>query len=152
MEEINNNMSDFNLDEQEINNSEMVEVPKKAKAAKTKVVQPVIDKVKETETPINCLRKEKVIVRYIPRERGNITNPKHVLYGGMAENAVRTYTVPKMSNGIYRNPLTDSEKKNDIMNQIVETCGLKTLGAGICFSIPVDNVVGLDKEIIKNTQ
>lgn len=43
--------------------------------------------------------------------------------------------------------LTDSEKKNDIMNQIVETCGIKTPGAGICFSIPVDHVVGLDKEI-----
>lgn len=48
--------------------------------------------------------------------------------------------------------LTDSEKKTNIMNQIVESCGLKTLGAGICFSIPVDNVVGLDKEIIKDAQ
>ena len=43
--------------------------------------------------------------------------------------------------------LADSDKKNDIMDQIVDTCGLKTPGAGICFSLPVDYVVGLDKEI-----
>lgn len=40
-----------------------------------------------------------------------------------------------------------SDKKNDIMNAIVEKCGLKTPGAGICFSLPVDYVAGLNKEI-----
>lgn len=43
--------------------------------------------------------------------------------------------------------LAESEKKNDIMNQIVETCGIKTPGAGICFSLPVDHVVGLGKDL-----
>ena len=38
-------------------------------------------------------------------------------------------------------------KKNEIMNAIVENCGLKTPGAGICFSLPVDHVVGLREEI-----
>ena len=33
------------------------------------------------------------------------------------------------------------------MNLIVKNCGLKTPGAGICFSLPVDYVVGLNKEI-----
>ena len=43
--------------------------------------------------------------------------------------------------------LAPTDKKNDIMNIIVENCGLKTPGAGICFSLPVDHVIGLNKEI-----
>ena len=39
--------------------------------------------------------------------------------------------------------LVSSEKKNDIMNAIVLNCGLKTPGAGICFSLPVDMVAGI---------
>ena len=39
--------------------------------------------------------------------------------------------------------LADEGKKNSIMNSIVETCGLKTPSAGICFSIPVDSAIGL---------
>jgi hypothetical protein len=39
-----------------------------------------------------------------------VTNPKHVLYGGMAETAVRTFVVPMLSSGVYVNVLTDSEK------------------------------------------
>lgn len=45
--------------------------------------------------------------------------------------------------------LVPTDKKNDIMNEIVEGCGLKTPGAGICFSLPVDYVVGLNEEINK---
>ena len=33
------------------------------------------------------------------------------------------------------------------MNAIVENCGLKTPGAGICFSLPVDNVAGISKQL-----
>ena len=44
--------------------------------------------------------------------------------------------------------LVPIEKKNNIMNSIVENCGLKTPGAGICFSLPVDHVVGLHQEEI----
>ena len=58
---------------------------------------------------VSPLRHEIVNVKFVPRQ-GKITDPKHVLYGGMAENAVRTYTVPRMANGVYKNPLTDSEK------------------------------------------
>ena len=47
--------------------------------------------------------------------------------------------------------IASSETKNDIMNNIVEGCGLKTPGAGICFSLPVDYGVGLNKDIIQNT-
>jgi len=65
--------------------------------------------VVEENVTVSPLRKETIIVKFVPKS-GRIQDPKHVLYGGMAENAVRTYTVPKLSNGKYKNPLTDNEK------------------------------------------
>lgn len=58
---------------------------------------------------VSCLRNEKITVRHIPRV-GMVTNPKHILYGGMAENAVRTFTVPVLKSGMYVNVLTNEEK------------------------------------------
>ena len=43
--------------------------------------------------------------------------------------------------------LAETAKKNNIMETIVQTCGLKTKGAGICFSLPVDYAIGLNKEL-----
>lgn len=45
--------------------------------------------------------------------------------------------------------LVPTDKKNDIMNSIISECGLKTPGAGICFSLPVDHAVGLNKNFNK---
>lgn len=59
---------------------------------------------------INPLRNEKVIVRFIPRDNDNITDRKHVAFGGMMDNAVRGFTVPMLNNGVYKNVLTDNEK------------------------------------------
>lgn len=60
---------------------------------------------------ISCLRNEKVIVRFVPHPSMMVQNPKHVLYGGMAENAVRSFVVPKYSStGMYVNVLTKNEK------------------------------------------
>lgn len=59
----------------------------------------------------SCLRKERIVIRHVPKEGGLITNPKHILYGGMAESAVRYFTVPILgSSGTYKNVLTDDEK------------------------------------------
>ena len=59
----------------------------------------------------NCLKNERILVRFVPKEDSNITNPKHILYGGMAEGAVKYYTVPILaSTGTYKNVLTDDEK------------------------------------------
>lgn len=59
----------------------------------------------------NCLKSERILVRFVPKEDSNITNPKHILYGGMAEGAVKYYTVPILaSTGTYKNILTDDEK------------------------------------------
>lgn len=38
-----------------------------------------------------------------------VTDPKHILYGGMAEDAVKTFVVPKLSTGTFVNVLTNSE-------------------------------------------
>ena len=64
----------------------------------------------EESASISCLRNERVIVRHIPKEGGMITNPKHILFGGMAENATRTFVVPRLSSGMFVNVLTDTEK------------------------------------------
>lgn len=75
---------------------------------------------------INCLRNERVIVRYIPRQSRMVTNPKHILYGGMAENAKRTFVVPKLTSGRYVNVLTDDEKDflEDIMGLEVNSMSI----------------------------
>ena len=61
---------------------------------------------------INCLTNEKVLVRFLPKENamaGN--NPKHVLYGGMAETSTRTYVVPQLRSGQLTDVLTNDEKE-----------------------------------------
>lgn len=104
-------MEDFELDinpekEQVV---ELKPAKKTQKKEETPVAGPV--KVEEMAEPISCLRNEKVIIRYVPRQSGIITNPKHVFYGGMGENSKRTFTVPKLySSKTYVNVLTNEEK------------------------------------------
>lgn len=63
----------------------------------------------EKEQLISCLRNEKICVRYVPRQSHMVTDPKHILYGGMADDAVKTFVVPKLTTGTYVNVLTNSE-------------------------------------------
>lgn len=70
---------------------------------------------KRAEVPedalVNCLRNERIIVRHVPKLTGMWgNNPKHILAGGMAEGAVRTFVVPRLSSGMFVNVLTDKEK------------------------------------------
>lgn len=66
--------------------------------------------MEEKEAIVNPLRNETIIVRHIPKE-GKITDKRHLLYGGMAENAVKTFTVPIIaSTGSLKNVLTKQEK------------------------------------------
>ena len=63
------------------------------------------------EEYVSCLKNEKLVVRYLPKESGLISNPKHIFYGGFAETASRTFTVPILeSTGAYVNVLTNTEK------------------------------------------
>mgnify|MGYP003308421163 CR=1 FL=1 len=43
--------------------------------------------------------------------------------------------------------LVPDEKREVVMKSIIDTLGLKTPGAGICFSLPVDYVAGLHKQM-----
>nr|DAP80948.1 MAG TPA: hypothetical protein [Crassvirales sp.] len=110
-EKVNYEALDFEVDDETTSELPLQEI---------KIPEPteVHENVKESsreetdnETPlINCLRNERVIIRHIPKEGGMITNPKHILFGGMAENAVRIFTVPRLSSGMFVNVLTDKEK------------------------------------------
>ena len=57
--------------------------------------------INEEKPLVNCLKNEQIIIRYLPRQSRMVTNPKHVLFGGMAENATRTFVVPMLSSGRY---------------------------------------------------
>lgn len=87
----------------------------------TPVKQPKKKQIKQPvaigEEVVNCLRNERIIIRHVPKESGIVRDPKHILYGGMAEGAVRWFTVPKLQSGAYVNVLTNSEKPflEDIM-------------------------------------
>ena len=99
-------MPDFDIDDSTIEATPLQVVEKEIPIAKeTKQAT-----VKSTAATVNCLRNERVIIRHIPKESGMVTNPKHILFGGMAENAVRTFVVPRLSSGMFVNILTDSEK------------------------------------------
>lgn len=70
------------------------------------------ESTENTEEVKSCLVNKKVYVKFIPRNYMGISNQKHILYGGMAENSVNTLTVPVLdSTGTYKNVLTKNEKK-----------------------------------------
>lgn len=94
-------------------NSQLVEVPNNQTTQKVPKGRKrnVTNTDSEEEVLVNCLRNERIIVRYIPKGSGIWgNNPKHILAGGMAESAVRTFVVPQLSSGVYVNVLTDKEK------------------------------------------
>ena len=65
----------------------------------------------QSEPIVSCLTNKKLLVRYVPKQSGIITNPKHIFYGGMGEGSKRVFTVPKLnSTRTYLNVLTNSEK------------------------------------------
>lgn len=95
---------DFDIDESE-NTQHLVEKKETVKP-KTSPRKPEVS----DDVPVNILRNERVIIRYVPKEGGMVTNPKHILYGGMAETASRTFVVPRLRSGAFVNVLTDKEK------------------------------------------
>ena len=82
-----------------------IEQKKKGRPASVKQELPI----SEEKPLINCLRNERVIVRHINRP-SSITDPRHVNYGRMNENAKKTYVVPRLSSGLFVNVLTNDEK------------------------------------------
>lgn len=75
------------------------------------------DSVKQTSSqnynnePVNCLKNERIIVRFVPSPTAMVQRKGHILSGGMAETATRSFVVPRLSKtGMFKNVLTDSEK------------------------------------------
>ena len=95
------------LDDEAINSKETL-TPIVSESKTKKVSKKTV--ASSDDEPISCLRNERIIVRFVPKQSGIITNPKHILYGGMAEGAVRKFSVPKLSSGMFVNVLTDNEK------------------------------------------
>lgn len=100
-------MEEFELDDME---TPLVEVPKEEVSQKSKRTQRKEVKIAE-DAPVSCLRNERIIVRHVPKMTGMWgNNPRHILAGGMAEGAIRTFVVPRLSSGMFVNVLTDKEK------------------------------------------
>ena len=101
---------EFTIDSEAIEQQTKVQTP-----AVQELVQQKVSKVKkverhESDDMINPLRKEIITVKFIPQQ-GMISDPKHVLYGGLSERSFIHVTVPKLRSGVFVNVLTDSEKE-----------------------------------------
>lgn len=91
---------------------EVVKEEKPLKKKKKEVISYDSTNSENTEEVKSCLVNKKVYVKFIPRNYMGISNQKHILYGGMAENSVTILTVPVLdSTGTYKNVLTKNEKK-----------------------------------------
>lgn len=97
------------LDEEAINEpQERVVMPK---TEPEPVEQPVTRFSEKENDLIDCLTNETVIVRFIAKARGNIIDPKHILYGNMAPKSKMKFPVPLLRSGFYADVLTNEEKK-----------------------------------------
>ncbi len=106
VEEETPNLDNFHIDvtEEEIK----TEIPKKVKQEE-QYVAPKQEKQMARE-PINCLRNERVIVKFVPSPTAMIHSKGHILSGGMADSATRSFVVPRLSTGMLVNVLTNEEK------------------------------------------
>lgn len=102
---------DIVLDEETINQPvEKTPIPKDSELfpeEETKVTR----LSEERSSLVNCLTNEIIIVRFIAKARGNITDPKHVLFGNMAPRSKVKFPVPMLRSGQYADVLTKEEKK-----------------------------------------
>ena len=64
-----------------------------------------------SQSEVNPLRNEEIYIRFVPQQTGfGITDKKHVGYGGLFDGNSVTLVVPILSNGRYKNVLTNEEK------------------------------------------
>ena len=80
--------------------------PQVEEVAEPQVQQPML----QSSEPVNPLRNERVIVRFVPSPNAMVQQKGHVLSGGMSENATRSFVVPLLRTGQYMNVLTKNEK------------------------------------------
>ena len=101
---------DIVLDEEAINEVQESTIIPKVQEQQTEGREPV-RRLSDENDLINCLSNETVIVRFIAKARGNITDPKHILYGGLAPKSKMKFPVPKLRSGFFADVLTNDEKK-----------------------------------------
>jgi hypothetical protein len=101
---------DYSTPNFEVDDSPIEVVPVQTPVQHTETEEQPKKEIKSKEPIVNILRNEKITIRHIPREGGMVTNPKHILYGGMAEGATRTFVVPRLRSGAFVNVLTKEEK------------------------------------------
>lgn len=102
---------DIVLDEETINQPvEKTPIPKDSELFPEEETE-VTRLSEERSSLVNCLTNEIVIVRFIAKARGNITDPKHVLFGNMAPRSKVKFPVPMLRSGQYADVLTKEEKK-----------------------------------------
>lgn len=107
------------VEEEEMPNLETIKIdttPEEHLQEVQKVEAPIIKEYKpSTDTrqmagePINCLRNERIILRFVPSPNALVQAKGHVLSGGMADGAKRSFVVPRLRSGQYVNVLTDNE-------------------------------------------
>lgn len=64
----------------------------------------------DNSEPINCLRNERVVVRFIKKPHPLVKDANHIASGGLIEGGKRTFSLPTLSSGNYKNCLTNNEK------------------------------------------
>lgn len=111
LENAQSEQQSFTLDMEEITSAQKQEVKAPVESAplvRAKVLYGKTEK-KEDAPLINCLSNRTITVHHIPQP-GTINNPKHVLFGGMAETSTITFTVPRLRSGLFVDVLKKDEK------------------------------------------
>jgi hypothetical protein len=100
------------MEELDIDNTEdtLVQINKPVKDKSKKDLDSVEVSKESEEKLICCLKDEKIIVKFIPREGGLISDPRHVLFGGLGPKSKIKYTVPQAPSKSYVQVLTPSEQ------------------------------------------
>ena len=66
---------------------------------------------KEDDIYVGFLKNETVIVQFIPKPTKEITDPKHIAYGGKLEGTFDMISPPRLDKGRMQNILTNDEKE-----------------------------------------
>lgn len=107
-------MEDFVIDgtaKADIPMEEVAKQEERSRQSQKRKADRKADRMVTVDEPLNCLRNERVIVKFIPNEQSGITDKKHPYYGGKVEGAFTYLTVPMLKNGTLVNPLTKAEKE-----------------------------------------
>lgn len=96
---------DIDLNQQEM--MEEITIAPAQEEEKKRVIKAASSTGKEL---VSCLRDEIISLRFIPKTYCNVSDPKHVLFGGMSGESKRTFVVPRTQSGSLVAVLTEQER------------------------------------------